>query len=171
VSRSRLLRIAYAVVVGVVAVGGLVTIIDWARRGGELPGGGVPVTGRVVEERPGFGGALAIVEVAYDAGGKERRARLPVAGSNEHPQVPTYRPGDEIALLVSKTDPDRVQHANWGSDTPRPAIPGWLVALAAAAIITALVLPGAGRRLQSALSGLGLDRPGPAAGRRRWPEP
>jgi hypothetical protein len=155
VSRRGLHR---AVVVGAVAVGGLVTIVDWARRGGELPGGGVPVTGRVVEERPGFGGALAIVEVAYDAGGKERRARLPVAGSNEHPQEPTYRPGDPVALLVSRTDPDRVQHANWRSDTPVSAIPGWLVALAAAAILAALVLPGAGRRLQSALAGLRFDK-------------
>jgi hypothetical protein len=112
----------------------------------------VPVTGRVVEERPGFGGALTIVEVAYDAGGKEHRARLPVAGSNEHAQEPTYRPGDTVPLLVSRTDPDRVQHANWRSDTPGSAIPGWLVALAAAAILAALVLPGAGRRLQSAVA-------------------
>ncbi|HEV8628427.1 MAG TPA: DUF3592 domain-containing protein, partial [Acidimicrobiia bacterium] len=118
--------------------------------GGELPGGGVPVTGRVIEEQPGFGGALAIVEVAYDADGRGRRARLPVAGSNEHPQEPTYHPGDTVPLLVSRTNPDRVQHANWQSDT-RPTIPAWLVAVAAAAFIGALALPGVGRRLQAVI--------------------
>src|SRR5437870_9139883 len=101
----RALRILYAVVVVAVAAGGLLTIVDWARRGDELPGGAVPVTGRVVEERPGFTGALAIVEVAYDAGGKERRARLPVPGSDENPQLKTFEPGDPIALLVSRTNP------------------------------------------------------------------
>jgi hypothetical protein len=50
----------------------------------------------VIEERPGFGGALAIVEVAYDAGGKDR-----------------------------------------------PAIPAWLLALGAGALVIALVRPGA----------------------------
>jgi hypothetical protein len=149
-SRSRLLRVAYAVVIGAVALGGLVTIVEWARQGIELPGGGVPVTGRVIEEQPGFSGALAIVEVAYDAGGKERRARLPVAGSTEHPQEPTYHPGDPVPLLVSRTNPDRVQHANWQSDT-RPTIPAWLVAVAAAAFIGALALPGVGRRLQAVI--------------------
>jgi hypothetical protein len=165
-SRSRLLRVAYAVVIGAVALGGLVTIVEWARQGAELPGGGVPVTGRVVQEQPGFGGALAIVEVAYDAGGKERRARLPVAGSNEHPQEPTYHPGDPVALLVSRTDPDRVQHANWRSDTP-PPISGWVVVAVAAAILAALVVPGLGSRLQSALSALGSNQTGPATRRRR----
>ena len=134
-------------------LGGLVTIVDWAGRGDELPGGGVPVTGRVIEEQPGFGGALAIVEVAYDAGGKERRARLPVEGSAEHPQEPTYRPGDTIALLVSRTDPERVHHANWRSDTPPSPAVGWLAVLAAGAVVVALALPGAGRRLQEALAG------------------
>ena len=147
------MRILYWTVVGAVALGGLVTIVDWARRGAELPGGGVPATGRVIEEQPGFSGALAIVEVAYEAGGKERRARLPVAGSDEHPQEPTYRPGDTIPLLVSRTDPDRVQHANWRSDTPPSPAVGWLVVLAAGAIVVALALPGAGRRLQATLAG------------------
>jgi hypothetical protein len=151
-SRSRLLRVAYAVVIGAVALGGLVTIVEWARQGGELPGGGVPVTGRVIEEQPGFGGALAIVEVAYDADGRGRRARLPVAGSNEHPQEPTYHPGDTVPLLVSRTDPNRVQHANWQSDTP-PPISGWVVVAVAAAILAVLTLPGASRRLQAAMSG------------------
>ena len=147
------LRILYGIAVGAVAIFGLVTIVDWAGRGDELPGGGMPVTGRVIEEQPGFSGALAIVEVAYDAGGKERRARLPVAGSNEHPQEPTYRPGDTIALLVSRTDPERVHHANWRSNTPPSPALGWLAVLAAAAIVVTLALPGAGRRLQEALAG------------------
>lgn len=142
----------YAVVVGAVALGGLFTILDWARRGNELRGGGVPVTGRVVAEEPGFAGALALVEVAYDAGGKERRARLPVAGSNEHPNEPTYRPGDTIALMVARDDPDRVQHANWDADAPPPRIPGWLAIVVAAVVITPLMLPGPRRRLQEALA-------------------
>ena len=149
--RPRALRILYVIVVGAVALGGLVTIVDWARRGNELPGGGVPVTGRVVEEQPGFSGALAVVEVAYEADGRERRARLPVPGSDEHPNDPTYRPGDTIALLVSQTNPERVQHANWNSDAAPAHIPGWLVALAAAGIVTPLVLPGPRRRLQAAI--------------------
>jgi hypothetical protein len=164
-------RILYAIVVGGVALGGLVTIADWARRGDELPGGGVPVTGRVIEEQPGFSGALAIVEVAYEAGGKERRARLPVPGSDAHPTEPTYRPGDTLPLLVSRTNPGRVHHADWSSDTPDSPVPGWLLALAAAAVIGGLALPGAGRRMQAVMDGLNPDRPGPAAGRRRWPEP
>jgi hypothetical protein len=151
--RSRpLLRIVYGVVVATIALGGLVTIVDWGRRGNELPGGGVPVTGRVVVEEPGFGGALALVEVAYEAGGKERRARLPVRGSDLHPNDPTYRPGDTIALTVSRTDPERVQHANWDSGTAPTHVPGWLVALAAAGVTAPLAIPGARRRLQAAMS-------------------
>ena len=90
-------------VVALVALGGLVTIVEWAHRGGELPGGGMPVTGRVIQEEPGFSGSLAIVEVAYDAGGKER-----------------------------------VQPANWNSDTPNSPIPGWMLALGAAGLMAAL---------------------------------
>ena len=151
--RARALRMLYGLVVGAVALGGLVTIVEWAHRGGELPGGGMPVTGRVIREEPGFSGSLAIVEVAYVAGGGERRAPPPVAGSNEHPQEPTYRPGDTIALLVSRENPERVQRADWGSDTPRSTIPGWLLALGAVGLIAALATPGVGRRLQSAVTG------------------
>lgn len=147
---SRALRLVYGVVLTVVALGGLVTIVDWARRGHELPGGAVPVTGRVVGEEPGFAGASAIVEVAYDAGGKERRARLAVSGGDEDPTDPTYKAGDTIALKVSRTDPDRVQHANWDSGTAPTSIPGWLVVLAAAVLITPLLLPSARRRLDEA---------------------
>jgi hypothetical protein len=150
---GRGLRILYVAVVGLVALGGVVVIVDWGRRGDQLPGGGVAVTGRVVEEQPGFAGALAIVEVAYEAGGKERRARLPVRGSDEHPNEPTYRPGDPVALLVSRTDPDRVQHANWSSDHAATGVPGWVLALAAAGIIAPLILPGPRRRLQEAIAG------------------
>ena len=138
-------RILYGVVVALVPLGGLVTIVEWAHRGGELPGGGMPVTGRVIQEEPGFSGSLAIVEVAYDAGGKERRARLPVAGSDEQPQEPTYRPGDTVALLVSRENPERVQPANWNSDTPNSPIPGWTLALGAAGLMAAL----SARALQS----------------------
>src|SRR5438105_15152169 len=147
----RALRILYVIVVVAVAAGGILTIVDWARRGDELPGGAVPVTGRVIEERPGFTGALAIVEVAYEAGGRERRARLPVAGRDENPQVRTFEPGDPIALLVSRTNPDRVQQVGWRSDAPRTAIPGWLLALGAAALVAPLLLPGPRRRIQAAL--------------------
>ena len=118
----RALRILYAVVVVAVAAGGLLTIVDWARRGDELPGGAVPVTGRVVEERPGFTGALAIVEVAYDAGGKERRARLPVPGSDENPQLKTFEPGDPIALLVSVPH-SRLAPGRRGGGAPGPDLP------------------------------------------------
>lgn len=151
-SRSRALRILYGVVLTVVALGGLFTIVDWARRGDELQGGGVAATGRVVKEEPGFAGALAIVEVAYDAGGKERRARLPVRGSDEHPNEPTYRPGDTIPLLVARDDPQRVQHANWESTVESTPIPGWLVVLAAAGVFVPLLLPSARRRLQEAIA-------------------
>jgi len=149
----RALRILYAIVVAAVAAGGVLTIVDWARRGDELPGGAVPVTGRVVEERPGFTGALAIVEVAYQAGGRERRARLPVAGSDDNPQVKTFEPGDPIALLVSRANPDRVQQAGWGSGTPRSGIPGWLLALVGVGLLAPILLPGPRRRLQAALPG------------------
>jgi hypothetical protein len=106
-----------------------------------------------VEERPGFTGALAIVEVAYEAGGRERRARLPVPGSDENPQVTTFRPGDPIALLVSRTNPDRVQQAGWGSHTPHSGVPAWLAAVVAAGLMAPLLLPGSRRRLQAALPG------------------
>ena len=167
VGRRSAWRILYGVVVALVALGGLVTIVEWAQRGGELPGGGMPVTGRVVEEVPGFSGSLAIVEVAYEAEGKARRARLPVTGSGEHPQEPTYRPGDTIDLLVARDDPQRVQQADWDPDTPGSPIPGWVWALAAIGIVGALALPGVGRRLQAAMAELGSNGPGPAAGRRR----
>jgi hypothetical protein len=145
------LRILYWVVVGLVALGGLVVIVDWARQGDDLQGGAVPVTGRVIAETPGFGGALALVDVAYEAGGKERRARLPIPGSDEHPNDPTYRPGDSIALKVARDNPERVQHADWDSGAAPSNIPGWLVAVAAAAIIAPLVLGGPRRRLQEAV--------------------
>jgi hypothetical protein len=149
----RSLRILYVVVLGLVAAGGLFTIVDWARRGDELPGGGVPVTGRVVEERPGFAGALALVEVIYEAGGRERRARLPVAGSDRDPRVATFEPGDPIALLVSRTDPERVHQVGWGADTADgPAIPAWLLVGIAVFVITPLVLRGPRQRLQAALA-------------------
>src|SRR5947209_13636484 len=147
------LRIIYAVVMTAVAVGGIFIIVDWARRGADLPGGAVSVTGRVIEERPGFTGALAIVEVAYDAGGKERRARLPVAGSDEDPQVRTFEPGDPIALMVSRTNPDRVQQAGWDTGTRRSPIPGWLLAVGAVVLLAPIFLPGPRRRLQAALPG------------------
>jgi hypothetical protein len=149
----RVLRILYGLVVGAVALGGLVVIVDWAGRGDELPGGGVPVTGRVVEEQPGFGGALAIVEVAYEAGGKARRARLPIPGSDAHPTEPTYEPGDTIALLVSRTNPERVHHANWDSGATSAPIPIGLVVLGAVAILTPLAFPKARLRLQEAVAG------------------
>jgi hypothetical protein len=152
-SPPRALRILYAVVVAAVSAAGVLTIVDWAHRGDELPGGAVPVTGRVVEERPGFTGALAIVEVAYQAGGKERRARLPVPGSDDNPRLKTFEPGDPIALLVSRTNPDRVQQADWGAHTPHSRVPGPLLALAAAALIAPLLLPCPRRRLQAALLG------------------
>jgi hypothetical protein len=145
-------RVFYGVVLALVALGGLVTIVDWSGRGDDLPGGGMPVTGRVVEEQPGFSGTLAIVEVAYEAGGKERRARLPVEGSAEHPLEPTYRPGDSVNLLVSRTNPERAHHANWKSDTPDSPIPAWLLAVAAAGVIGALALKQVGHRLQSAVA-------------------
>ena len=148
----RWLRLFYGAIVGAVSLGGLVVIVDWARQGDELPGGAVPVTGRVVEEQPGFGGALAIVEVTYEAGGKERRARLPVPGSAEHPAEPTYSPGQAIALKVSRTNPERVQQANWTSGGA-PHIPIGFVALAAVALITPLAFPKARLRLQEAVAG------------------
>jgi hypothetical protein len=147
----RALRILYWVVIAAVTAFGLVTIVDYAQRGDELPGGSVTVTGRVVEERPGFAGALAVVEVAYEAGGKQRTARIFVAGSNDHPTEPTYHPGDRFDLLVSRTKPDRVQQVGWNSDTPTTAIPPWLLALAAAGLIAPLVLAKPRRRLQEAL--------------------
>ena len=152
-TRSRLLRAAYTVVVAAVALFGLVVIVDWGRQGDKLPGGGVPITGRVVAEQPGFAGALAIVEVAYEAGGKERRARLPVRGSDEHPTEPTYQPGDTIALMVSRTNPERVQHADWNTGATSVRIPIGLVALAAAGLITPLAFRGPRHRLQEAVTG------------------
>ncbi|HEV7864939.1 MAG TPA: hypothetical protein VGR20_19720 [Acidimicrobiia bacterium] len=149
----RALRILYAVIIAAVALGGVLAIVDWARRGDELPGGAVPVIGRVVEERPGFTGALAIVEVTYQAGGRERRARLPVAGSDDNPGVTTFEPGDPIALLVARDNPDRVQQEGWGSNTPPSRIPGWVLALGAVGLLAPVVLPGPRRRLQAALSG------------------
>ena len=149
----RALRILYAAIVAAVALVGVLIIADWARRGDELPGGAVPVTGRVIEERPGFTGALSIVEVTYEAGGRERRARLPVAGSDVDPTVRTFEPGDPIALLVSRSSPDRVQQVGWGSGTPRSHIPGWLLAVGAAGLLAPLVLPGPRRRSLAALPG------------------
>ncbi|HZQ75988.1 MAG TPA: hypothetical protein VFE55_01570 [Acidimicrobiia bacterium] len=145
------LRILYVAVVAGVAVVGLLAMVDWGRRGNQLPGGGVPVTGRVIEERPGFSGAPALVEVAYPAGGRERRARLPVAGSADSPQVMTYEPGDAIALLVSRTNPDRVQQVGWDPGPSGSSTRGWLFLLAAAGLLTPLLLPGPRRRLQAAL--------------------
>ena len=149
----RALRIVYAVVVTAVAAAGVLLIADWARRGADLPGGGVPVTGRVIEERPGFTGALAIVEVAYEAGGRERRARLPVAGSDQNPQGRTFEPGDPIALVVSRANPDRVQQAGWDTGARRSPVPPWLLAVIGAVLIAPILLPGPRRRLQAALPG------------------
>ena len=148
----RALRILYVIVVAAVAAFGLFILVDWAVRGDELPGGGVPVTGRVIKEEPGFAGALAMVEVAYQAAGKERRARLPVAGSDRDPQLRTFLPGDPIALLVSRTNPERVQQVGWGADTPRSGVPIWLVAVVAAGLVAPMVLSGPRRRLQAALA-------------------
>lgn len=148
---GRTLRILYVVVLTAVAVVGLLAMVDWGRRGNQLPGGGVPITGRVIAERPGFTGAPAIVEVAYQAGGKERRARLPVAGSADNPQVMTYEPGDSIDLLVSRTNPDRVQQVGFDPGPSGSSTRGWLFLLGAAGLLTPLLLPGPRRRLQAAL--------------------
>jgi hypothetical protein len=150
---ARALRILYVVVVATVASAGLLAIVDWGRRGNELPGGALAVNGRVVEEQPGFTGAPAIVEVAYQAGGKERRARLPVAGSADNPQFRTFEPGDAIALLVSRTNPDRVRQVGWDPGPTGSSLRGWLFLLAAAGLLTPLLLPGPRRRLQAALPG------------------
>ena len=148
----RALRILYGALVGAVALAGLVVIVDWAKQGDKLPGGSVPVTGRVVAEEPGFSGSLAIVEVAYEAGGKERRARLPVPGSQAHPAEPTYQPGDPIALKVSRTNPERVQHANCQS-ADAVHLPIGLGVLAAVVLSTPLCFRGPRRRLQEAVAG------------------
>jgi hypothetical protein len=150
--RSRAPRIVYGAVLTAVALGGLFTIVDWARRGNELPGGGLPVIGRVVAEEPGFGGALAVVEVAYEAGGEPRRARLAVPSSDDDRSDTTYEPGDAIALVVSRTDPERVRHANWASDAPATRIPGWLIVVAAVGVFVPVLLPGARRRLEAAIA-------------------
>jgi hypothetical protein len=150
---ARALRILYVVVVAAVAVVGLLAIVDWSRRGNQLPGGAVPVNGRVIEEQPGFTGAPAIVEVAYQAGGRERRARLPVADSGGNPQVRTFEPGDAIALLVSRTNPDRVRQVGWDPGPSGSSVRGWLFLLAAAGLLTPLLLPGPRRRLQAAVPG------------------
>jgi hypothetical protein len=101
--RSGALGVLYGAVLTVVVLGGVFAIVDWARRGNDLPGGAVPVTGRVVQEEPGFAGARAIVEVSYEAGRKERRARLSVQDGDGDPNEPRYRPGDAISLKVSRT--------------------------------------------------------------------
>ena len=149
----RALRFLYVAVVAAVTAVGLLAMIDWGRRGNQLPGGAVPVTGRVVEEQPGFTGAPAIVEVAYQAGGKERRARLPVADSAGNPQVMTFQPGDAIALLVSRTNPDRVRQVGWDPGPSGSTTRGWLFLLGAAGLLAPLVLPGPRRRIQAALPG------------------
>lgn len=149
--RSGALGVLYGAVLTVVVLGGVFAIVDWARRGNDLPGGAVPVTGRVVQEEPGFAGARAIVEVSYEAGGKERRARLSVQDGDGDPNEPRYRPGDAISLKVSRTDPDRVQHASWDSGAGSTSIPGWVAALVAAGLIAPLLVPGARRRLEEAI--------------------
>ena len=91
--------------------------------------------------------------MAYEAGGKARRARLPVPGSDAHPTEPTYEPGDTIALLVSRTNPERVHHANWDSGATSAPIPIALVVLAAVVLLTPLAFPGLRHRLHEAAAG------------------
>jgi hypothetical protein len=100
------------------------------REGGRLPGGAMPVTGTVVVEHPGFAGTLDIIEVTYEAGGRLRRARLPVEASGNRRSVePVYQPGDHVALLVSRDDPERVVRPGGPTaGATKPVSGGFLVA-------------------------------------------
>ena len=78
---------------------------------------------------------------------------LPVAGSDDNPGVRTFEPGDPIALMVSRANPDRVQQAGWDTGRHPSPIPGWLLALGVAGLLAPVLLPGPRRRLQAALPG------------------
>ena len=87
-----------------------IILVDWGGAGRRAARRAAsPATGRVIKEEPGFAGAVpAMVEVADQAAGKERRARLP--GGRQRPRPPASRrfcPATLIALLVSRTNPER----------------------------------------------------------------
>ena len=121
---SRTLRIAYAVVVVAVALGGVLIIADWARAGRRA------ARRRGARHRPGHRGTARLHRSAVHRRGGLRGRRHGNAGpacrwpvATKTPTVRTFEPGDPIALLVSRTNPDRVQQVGWGAGTARSPYP------------------------------------------------
>ena len=141
-------RLVYGAVIGLIAAGGLFAIVELGREGGKLPGGGVPVMGTVVVEHPGLSGTLDMIEVTYEAGGRLRHARLPVEGTAERrPAEPVFEPGDNVALLVSRDDPERVVRPGGPQTGASPSVPGGFLAAGGVVLLAVLLSPAVRQRL------------------------
>jgi hypothetical protein len=108
------------------AVIGALALAYYAWGTDEVPDQRVPVTGTVIREDPAPPGLYNMIDVEYKVGGKRYTTRLPAA-RNTGPDVESFQPGDEVALLRSEEDPARVHRpggpsTGGGNRLPAPAI-------------------------------------------------
>jgi hypothetical protein len=89
----------------------------------EVPDHRVPVTGTVIREDAAPPGLYNMIDVEYEVNGKRYTTRLP-ASRNTGPDVESFEPGDQVALLRSVEDPARVHRPGGpaiGGDNRLPA--------------------------------------------------
>lgn len=108
------------------AVIGALALAYYAWGTDEVPDQRVPVTGTVIREDPAPPGLYNMIDVEYEVDGKRYMTRLPAA-RNTGPDVESFQPGDQVALLRSEEDPARVHRPGGpsiggGNRLPAPAI-------------------------------------------------
>ncbi|MGH9043204.1 MAG: hypothetical protein ACRDZ3_23595 [Acidimicrobiia bacterium] len=113
-TRNRLLGLVAAVAVAA-------AYLAWGNV--EVPDHRVPVTGTVLRQEAAPPGMYHTIVVEYEVDGKQYTTRLPGA-RNTGPDVESFRPGEEVALLRSEEDPTRVHRPggpSFGGSNPLPA--------------------------------------------------
>lgn len=106
----------------------------------EVPDHRVPVTGTVIREDAAPPGLYHMIEVQYEVDGKRYTTRLP-GSRNTGPDVESFRPGDEVALLRSEEDPARVHRPGGPSIGGKNQLPAPVLALGVLVLGLAIFAP------------------------------
>ncbi|MGH8990067.1 MAG: hypothetical protein ACRDZ7_00885 [Acidimicrobiia bacterium] len=130
-SRLRLLGLAVA---GALAIGYFV--------GGSFEGPRfrIPVTGTVVREERAPPGLYAMLVIDYEVGGKRYTTRLP-GSRNTGGDVESFRPGDDVDLLVAEGDPTLAYRPGGPATRADNRIPAAVVAAGVVVLGLAFLLP------------------------------